>query len=474
MIFHSIDYLLFFTGVICVYWALNLRLQNTMLLLASYFFYGYVHAWYCILIGATTIVDYCCARAIANKPNHKRLFLALSLTTNFSILCAFKYFGFFIDNIVAVMGLAGLDMSGPTWEILLPVGISFYTFQSASYVVDVYRGKVEARRKILDYALFVAFFPQLVAGPIERAGRLLNALETPRKFNPDRLRSGLFLMLWGLFKKLVIADNVATISNKALSIQDPSFPIVWGGVFAFCIQIYADFSAYTDIARGTARTLGIDVCRNFNHPYIARNPAAFWNRWHISLSTWFRDYVYIPLGGNRCSEHRVIINIMLTFLVSGLWHGANWNFIIWGAYHGLLLVIWRLACKIRPGIENPSSRTVQIGQWAIMFGLINIGWLIFREQNPVYLWKFISSSPLGISSEEWQTGLYFFAYSLILALPLAIHCWTDKWCTGDDHWKSRQQDWKWVIAQSALAGILLTAIFLLKSENSSEFIYFQF
>ena len=474
MIFHSIDYLLFFTGIICVYWALNFRLQNTMLLLASYVFYGYVHAWYCILIGATTIVDYCCARAIANKPNHKRLFLALSLTTNFAILCAFKYFGFFIDNIVAVMGLAGLDMSGPTWEILLPVGISFYTFQSASYVVDVYRGKVEARRKILDYALFVAFFPQLVAGPIERAGRLLNALETPRKFNPDRLRSGLFLMLWGLFKKLVIADNVATISNKALSIQDPSFPIVWGGVFAFCIQIYADFSAYTDIARGTARTLGIDVCRNFNHPYIARNPAAFWSRWHISLSTWFRDYVYIPLGGNRCSEHRVIINIMLTFLVSGLWHGANWNFIIWGAYHGLLLVIWRLACKIRPGIENPSSRTVQIGQWAIMFGLINIGWLIFREQNPVYLWKFISSSPLGISSEEWQTGLYFFAYSLILALPLAIHCWTDKWCTGDDHWKSRQQDWKWVIAQSALAGILLTAIFLLKSENSSEFIYFQF
>ncbi|MCP4846980.1 MAG: MBOAT family protein [Verrucomicrobiaceae bacterium] len=474
MIFHSIDYLLFFTGVICIYWTLNLRLQNILLLLASYFFYGYVHAWYCILIAATTVVDYCCARAITNQPDRKRLFLTISLATNFSILCAFKYFGFFVDNIVAAMGLVGFDMSGPVWEILLPVGISFYTFQSASYVIDVYRGKIQARRKILHYALFVAFFPQLVAGPIERAGRLLKALETPRKFNADRIRSGLFLMLWGFFKKLVIADNVATISNKALSLQDPSFPIVWGGVFAFCIQIYADFSAYTDIARGTARTLGIDICRNFNHPYIARNPSAFWSRWHISLSTWFRDYVYIPLGGNRCSEPRIMMNIMLTFLLSGLWHGANWNFIIWGAYHGILLVTWRLICKNRPRIENPSSQTVRLGQWTIMFLLVNIGWLIFREQNPAYLWQFITSNPFGVSSEEWQIGAYFFVYSAILAIPLALHCWTDRWCTGDEQWEARQQKWKWVVAQSTLAGILLIAILLLKSKNSTEFIYFQF
>jgi len=474
MIFHSIDYLLFFTGVICVYWTLNLRLQNILLLLASYFFYGYVHAWYCLLIATTTVVDYCCARAITSRPDRKRFFLTISLATNFSILCAFKYFGFFVDNIIAAMELFGLDISGPLWKVLLPVGISFYTFQSASYVIDVYRGKVQARREILDYALFVAFFPQLVAGPIERAGRLLKALETPRRFNPDRLRSGIFLMLWGFFKKLVIADNVATISNKALSLEDPSFPIVWGGVFAFCIQIYADFSAYTDIARGTARTLGIDICRNFNHPYIARNPVDFWKRWHISLSTWFRDYVYIPLGGNRCSEPRIMMNIMLTFLLSGLWHGANWNFIIWGAYHGILLVIWRLVSKNRPRITNPPSLAGRLGQWIVMFLLVNLGWLIFREQNPSYLWRYITNSPFGVSSEEWQIGAYFFAYSAILALPLAIHCWTDQWCTGNEHWKSRQQKWKWVIAQSSLAGILLIAILLLKSENSTEFIYFQF
>jgi D-alanyl-lipoteichoic acid acyltransferase DltB (MBOAT superfamily) len=474
MIFHTIDYLLFFAGVLCVYWALNLRLQNILLILASYYFYGYVHPWYCLLIATTTVVDYCCARAITNRPGKKRLFLTISLATNFSILCTFKYFGFFVDNIVTVMGLAGLDMSGPAWEILLPVGISFYTFQSASYVIDVYRDKIQARRKLLDYALFVAFFPQLVAGPIERAGRLLKALERPRKFNPDRLRSGLFLMLWGFFKKLVIADNLAAISNKALSLEDPSFPIVWGGVFAFCIQIYADFSAYTDIARGTARTLGIDICRNFNHPYLARNPVAFWSRWHISLSTWFRDYVYIPLGGNRCSEPRILMNIMCTFLLSGLWHGANWNFIIWGAYHGILLVAWRLISKDRPGIENPSSRSGRLGQWFIMFLLINIGWLIFREQNPAYLWQFITSSPIGVNIDEWRIGGYFFAFSAILALPLALHCWTDQWCTGDEHWEPRQQKWKWVFAQSTLAGILLIAILLLKSETSTEFIYFQF
>ena len=474
MIFHSIDYLLFFAAVLCVYWALGLRLQNVFLLAASYFFYCYVHPWYGVLIATTTLIDYSCARGIESHGAGKRRFLVLSLVTNFSILCVFKYFNFFADNITAVLGSAGLDVSGPAWSVLLPVGISFYTFQSASYVVDVYRGKVHARRNLLDYALFVAFFPQLVAGPIERAGNLLRRLETRRRFCPDRLRSGLFLMLWGFFKKLVIADNVAAICNKALSVDDPSFPVVWGGVFAFCVQIYADFSAYTDIARGTARTLGIELRRNFDHPYLARNPAAFWARWHISLSTWFRDYVYIPLGGSRRREPRVLFNIMATFMLSGLWHGASWNFVIWGAFHGVLLVGWRCASRAMPGIENPGSRGIRLGQWFVMFILTNIGWLIFREGDPAHLWRFMTSSPFGVTIGDWRIGAYFFAFVGIYSLPLWLHAWTDSWCTGDERWSAREKRWPWVAAQAAVATILYLGILLLKSDAASEFIYFQF
>ena len=474
MIFHSIEYLLFFAVVLVAYWAMNLRLQNVFLLAASYFFYGYIHPWYCILIAATTLIDYSCARAIAARPERGKRFVAISVVSNFSILCAFKYFNFFVDNFTALLGAAGLDVSAPTWQVLLPVGISFYTFQSASYVIDVYRGKLRARRNVIDYALFVAFFPQLVAGPIERATRLLRQLEIRRQFCVYRLRSGLFLMLWGLFKKVVIADNVATICNKSLSLQDPSFPVIWGGVFAFCIQIYADFSAYTDIARGTARTLGIDVCRNFHHPYLARNPADFWSRWHISLCTWFRDYVYIPLGGNRCRESRILFNIMATFLLSGLWHGASWNFVIWGAFHGVLLVLWRSAARTYPGLENPTHRLSRLGQWALMFLLTNIGWLIFRERNPAYLWQFLSTSPFGTSPAEWRMGAYFFAFTALHSLPLWLHAWTDTWCTGMEHWRAKEKRWAWVIAQSAVAAVLFIAILLLKSDTASDFIYFQF
>lgn len=474
MSFPTLDYLLFFAGVLCVYWMLNLRLQNIFLLVGSYFFYGYVHPWYCALIALTTLIDYSCARGIAGRPEKRKFFLSLSLISNFSILCAFKYFNFFSDSITGVLNSMGLNVSGPAWTILLPVGISFYTFQSASYVVDVYREKLRARTSLLNYALFVSFFPQLVAGPIERAGNLLRKLESKRQFTPELLRSGLFLMMWGFFKKIVIADNVAVICNKALSLSDPGFPVVWAGVFAFCIQIYADFSAYTDIARGTARTMGIEICRNFDHPYLARNPAAFWARWHISLSTWFRDYVYIPLGGNRRGESRIVFNLMVTFLLSGLWHGASWNFVIWGAYHGALLVIWRLISKDRPGIENPGSRLVIFGQWMIMFALTNVGWLIFREKSPAYLWQYLTSSPFGVNADEWRMGTYFVVYTALLSIPLWLHAWTDKRLTGDENWRPREQQWKWTLAQSVLAGIMFIAILLLKSDVKSDFIYFQF
>ncbi len=474
MIFHSIDYLLFFVAVLLVYWRLPLRGQNLFLLAASYFFYGYIHPWYCILIFATTCIDYGCARGMAANPQKKKRFVTISIVSNFSILCAFKYFNFFAENIVALLNGLGLNVSEVTINVLLPVGISFYTFQSASYVVDVYRGKTHARKNFFNYALFVSFFPQLVAGPIERASNLLERLEKPRTANLDRIRTGLFLMIWGLFKKVVIADNVAVICNKALSLDDPSFPVIWGGVFAFCIQIYADFSAYTDIARGTARTLGIEIRHNFNHPYLARNPSEFWRRWHISLSTWFRDYVYIPLGGNRRGEGRILFNLMATFVLSGLWHGANWNFIIWGAYHGMLLIIWRLLSRARPSLETSTSLPLRIVQIFAMLILTNIGWLLFREQNPAYLWQYLTTNPFGADIWEWRTGLYFFMFSLVYSLPLWIHAWTDQWCTRPEKWSEREAIWKWTVLQAIVAAILFLGILLLRSEVGADFIYFQF
>lgn len=323
MIFQSVDFLLFFLCVFPVYWALPLRWQNALLLGAGYYFYGYVHPWYCLLLGATTLVDYTCARQMEDRPAHKRFWLGCILLSNFTVLATFKYFNFFAENVTAVMYALGWQMAAPVFQMLLPAGVSFYTFQSCAYAVDVYRGETRARRSLLDYAVYVAFFPQLVAGPIERPAHLLSQMENPRRFNATVARDALFLFLWGLMKKRVIADTAAVYCNKAFSIGDSSFPLVWAGTLCFCVQIYADFSAYTDMARGTARLLGFDLVRNFNHPWLAQSPADFWHRWHMSLSNWFRDYVFIPLGGSRCGELKVMRNLMLTFLLSGLWHGAS-------------------------------------------------------------------------------------------------------------------------------------------------------
>ncbi len=474
MIFQSLDYLFFFVAVLATYWLLPSRPQNSLLLGASYFFYGYVHPWYCILIATTTLIDYICARAITEHPEKRRRFLAISLFSNFAILCVFKYFNFFTEAFTDLFHAVGFEMSPLPLKILLPVGISFYTFQSASYVVDVYREKLTARRHLVDYALYVAFFPQLVAGPIERAGHLIGQIEGPRRLNLDHLRTGLFLMLWGVFKKVVIADNVASICNKAFSINDPTFPIVWGGVFCFCIQIYADFSAYTDIARGTARCFGIRICENFRHPYLARNPADFWRRWHISLSTWFRDYVYIPLGGSRGGPSRVCFNLMATFLLSGLWHGANWNFVLWGAYHGALLIAWRFLSTRFPRLEVATSPFAKLPQILIMFVLTNIGWLLFREQNPEFLRKALTASPFGVDTTDWRTGAYFFAYALLCSLPLWLHAWTDRRWTSPEKWAARETAPRWVFAQGAVAAVLFIGILLLRSRVGSDFIYFQF
>ncbi len=336
-------------------------------------------------------------------PRRRRTFLWVSVVSNFGMLGFFKYFDFFVENVAAALAAAGLQVSEPSLRILLPVGISFYTFQAMSYTIDVYRGELHARRSLLDLAVFISFFPHLVAGPIQRASYLLPQVESTRRFSVEQARSGFVLICWGFFKKLVIADNVGVIANKVFALSDPTFYILWAGVFAFAIQIYADFSAYTDIARGTSRWLGFELTENFDHPYMARSPADFWRRWNISLSSWFRDYVYIPLGGSRHGTRPWVRNVMVTFLLSGFWHGASWNYVLWGFYHGVLLVLTR--GRAGTGRDaRPSRAWLVVPQIAGMFVLTCVGWLLFRETELPAIVRDLRLSPFGVSELDRQTG----------------------------------------------------------------------
>ncbi len=475
MIFQSSDYLAFLLLVTVLYWWLSRLAQNVLLLVASYLFYGYVHPWYLLLIGTTTLVDYTCARFMERLDGPRRRWpLIVSLCTNFFILAVFKYFNFFGDNLATLLGLAGIEVPSITYQVLLPVGISFYTFQSASYVIDVYRGKLTARDNLLDYALFVSFFPQLVAGPIERAAHLLRQVESKRCLDWVTARSGVVLIVWGVFKKLVIADTLAVHANKAFALADSSFPILWGGALAFAFQIYADFSAYTDIARGSARLLGFNLMQNFHHPYAAQSPADFWKRWHVSLSTWFRDYVYIPLGGSRGTAWFITRNVMITFILSGLWHGASWNFVLWGTYHGALLVAWRWLDQVVPGWTRSPAPLSAVSRLVTMWILTLFGWILFREQDPDYLWKSFGLNPFAASAEDWSIGAFLGALSLLYSVPLWLHWAVEGPILQSPRWIRFETSWSGTVLQAFFLFVLILLTMCLKSNVGSAFIYFQF
>lgn len=475
MIFHSYDYLIFFAALLGVYWCLPFRGQNLLLLVASYFFYGYVHPWFLILLTGTALVDFFTSNRMVSDPARKRFYLGLTLVANLGVLSMFKYLDFFSGgHALQVMHWLGFtSMTAAEVARLLPVGLSFYTFQSIAYVVDVYRGEIPPQRKIFDFLLFVSFFPQLVAGPIQRAAFLSSQLTKPRVFDARIASSAVVLILWGYLKKLVIADNAATICNKVFSLENPSWPVLWAGVFAFSVQIFADFSAYTDIARGSARLLGFDLAQNFDHPYLSASPPEFWRRWHISLSTWFRDYVYIPLGGGRCSESRVVVNLLLTFLLSGLWHGASWNYLLWGGYHGALIVLWRWWER---GPER--LRPARLWRWPqvlLTFALINFGWLLFRETNLNMLVHYLTLNPLAASAADWQVGAYFFFSVLFFSVPLLVQMALHRRIERRFHSESPGDfPWQWSLVQALTATALMVAIRLLCAPDSADFIYFQF
>ena len=471
MIFHSLDFVAFFIATLAAYWLLPVRAQNVLLLIASYVFYGWVHAWWPVLLFATTFVDYWAARGITARPRWRKLFLWSSIGSNLALLGFYKYFGFFVENVAAVGAAIGWHTPEIALRVMLPAGISFYTFQSMSYTIDVYRGHAPARTRFIDVAAFVSFFPHLVAGPIMRATNLLPQFERERRFDPAAARDSALLIVWGLFKKLVIADNVGVIANKVFALQSPEFFVLWAGVFAFAIQIYADFSAYTDIARGVAKWYGFELIKNFERPYMATGPADFWRRWNISLSTWFRDYVYIPLGGSRRGRWREAGNIVITFLVSGLWHGASWNYVLWGAYHGVLLLIGRVFSRPRTRVPRPLRI---LG----MFILTCIGWLIFRETEIAQLQRHVQLSPWETTDLGRSAGLYLFLLVGLYSIPLWIH---DLWgelkgpnLSGAIDRAEPVVRWPRVATQAALCGVMVAAILTLRSQTALDFIYFAF
>ena len=392
MLFNTIDFAIFMPIIFLLYWFVfnkNIKIQNLFLLVASYFFYACWDWRFLGLIFLSSLVDYSVGRLLAKtKAKSKRnLLLITSLMVNLGILGFFKYYNFFLESFQEVFLLFGRSLESSTLDILLPVGISFYTFQTLSYTIDVYRERIEPTNNMLSFFAFVSFFPQLVAGPIERASNLLPQFERKRTFDYTKSVDGLRLILLGLFKKMVIADNCALAVNDIFThYTEYSGSTLFFGAFFFAFQIYGDFSGYSDIAIGSARLLGFDLMQNFNAPYLSRNLGEFWRRWHISLSTWFRDYVYIPLGGNQVSRPKWIRNIFVVFLLSGFWHGANWTFIIWGLIHALFflpLMFQKTHASFKDVADKgkwfPSFKTtLQIG---FTFFIVLLAWVFFRAEN---------------------------------------------------------------------------------------------
>lgn len=382
MLFNSFEFAIFLPIVFAIYWLLPHRFRWSVILVSSYYFYMSWNIKYGFLILLTTLISYICALLLecSKTKKQKKVFLTATLTIVLGILFIFKYFNFFSHNIYYFLKGFSLRVPKITLLFMLPVGISFYTFQSIGYIIDVYRGEIKAEKHFGKYAAFVSFFPQLVAGPIERTANLLPQLTKKRSFNYENASYGIKLMAWGLFKKIVIADTLAIYVDKVYNFlpKYTGFSLIAATVL-FSIQIYCDFSGYSDIAVGTAKLFNINLIKNFSSPYFSSSIREFWSRWHISLSTWFKDYIYIPLGGNRCSKTKHCFNLLITFLISGLWHGANWTFIIWGGIHGFAQIIENNFCKkTRTDSKNTTRYFFRV---LLVFIFCNIAWIFFRAAN---------------------------------------------------------------------------------------------
>lgn len=476
MLFNSFIFIIFLAAVIPLYYYLPKIWRKYFLILASYVFYGYWDWRFCSLLLISTVIDFYVSKYLdrTEKLSLRKTLLFISIIANLGILGFFKYFQFFVDSVSPVAGIFGGNLDYLHMNIILPVGISFYTFQTMSYTIDVYRKKIKPAEDFADFSLYVSFFPQLVAGPIERAGHLLPQIKLMNKPTRQQVNTGIILIVTGLFKKVMIGDTTGKIVDNIFA--NPEFyksDELLAALILFSIQIYADFSGYSSIARGTARLFGVELMRNFEQPYLSSNVTEFWRRWHISLSTWLRDYIYIPLGGSRKGKFRTELNLMLTMLLGGLWHGANWTFVIWGGLHGLYLIIHKLILRgkeIKARFEYTSFKSLLIfaSKVILTFSLVLITWLFFRaesfSQAFLIIGKFIN----------WENGEFTLRFIRITGIFLIVVLAFDVL-----EYYTRKHSFMTLIksipVRYAIMSALLfvTLIYMFQSEPL-PFIYFQF
>ena len=482
MLFNSIEFAFFLPIVFCLFWLFNknLNLQNGILLLSSYYFYSCWDWRFLSLILFSTIVDYCVGLGLKNESHSvskRKLLLWISISVNIGLLGFFKYYNFFIDQFTTAFTLFGTSFEGSSINIILPVGISFYTFQTMSYTIDAYRKKIEPTTNLLAFSAFVSFFPQLVAGPIERASSFLPQFIKKKQFDYTTAVDGMRQILWGLFKKMIIADNCAEIANTIFNspADHSASTLVLGAVF-FAFQIYGDFSGYSDIAIGTARLFGFNLMKNFSFPYFSRDIAEFWRRWHISLSSWFRDYVYIPLGGSKASKTKQIRNVFIVFIVSGFWHGANWTFIIWGALNALFFLPLLLFKKNRTHLDTvaqgkffPTFR--ELIAMASTFLLSTMTWIFFRAESIYHAKEYFQymfdwslfSAPNTLSKSQLKITALLLMFFLLI-----------EWLGRENEYAIERIDRLNKIQRWSFYAFLLALIGSCMPTSQNPFIYFQF
>ncbi len=482
MLFNSIDFAIFLPIVFVLYWFVtkkNLTLQNLLIVISSYVFYGWWDWRFLSLIAFSTVVDYLVGRQLGNEENQfkRKVLLWTSIIVNLGFLGFFKYYNFFLDNFVTAFSFFGNRINASSLNIILPVGISFYTFQTLSYTIDVYIKKLAPTKNFIAFSAFVSFFPQLVAGPIERATNLLPQFYVKRTFDYLKAVDGTRQILWGLFKKVVIADNCAKYANLIFdnSADLPGSALVLGAIF-FAFQIYGDFSGYSDIAIGTSRLFGFNLKQNFAFPYFSRDIAEFWRRWHISLSTWFRDYLYIPLGGSRGGTWTKIRNVFVIFVVSGFWHGANWTFIAWGVLNAIYFLPLLLTNRnrnntgaITKGKYLPSF--IELFNIGTTFTLVTLSWIFFRAENIQHAWSYLSTI---FSSSLFTLPHYFGLGRAIPTVCLVVIFTLIEWIGREDQYAIEKLGLKWKRPiRYAMYYAIIFAIIEFRGEQQ-EFIYFQF
>lgn len=476
MLFNKIEFAVFFPLVFLLYWFVfnrKLKQQNLFLLGVSFFFFACFDWRFLFLLLFSILLDYSIALEIFSSKNNKKKWLWFSVVVNLCFLGFFKYFNFFIDSFSELISLFGLNHNVWSLKIILPVGISFYTFHGLSYVIDVYNGKIKPVNSLVDYSLFVSFFPLLVAGPIERATHLLPQIQRKRSFDYSKSVDGLRQILWGLVKKIVIADSCAIYVNEIFENPgDYSGSTLFVGAILFSFQIYGDFSGYTDIALGTARMLGIELLQNFSFPYFSRDIAEFWRRWHISLSSWFRDYVYIPLGGSRGTIWESIRNVFVIFLLSGFWHGANWTFLFWGFLHALFFIPLLIANKNRKNLEIAAPKKIKSAlqtffQITVTFSLVSIAWIFFRSSSVGSAFSYMDnlfSFSLFTSPEIFPKTLvgYIFLFLMI------------EWFGRKDNYAIEKFALNWKKSNRIAFYYVLTLLIVYYYGRDYQFLYFQF